>query len=158
MVTFRKIVCPTDFSGPSYAALDDAAELAARFGAELIVVHVTQPIPPVIGVPPFPEHAAFDTSRYEEVIRKNADDRLREVLGRETLRGVKARAVARHGNPAEEIVAAADAEGADLIVIASHGETGWRRFIFGSVTERVLRLAEIPVLVTPTNDPDDAVG
>lgn len=152
MVTFERIVCPTDFSAPSYEALDNAAELAARFGAELLVVHVTQPIPPVVGVPPFPEYAAFDTARYEEIIRQNAEERLRKAMQRDTLRNVNARPVLRHGKPAEEIVAAARDENADLIIIATHGETGWRRFVFGSVTERVLHHAEIPVLVIPGND------
>lgn len=149
MVSFSRILCPTDFSEPSYEALDDAADLARRFDAELLIVHVTQPIPPVIGVPPFPEYAAFDTTRYEQVITDNAKARLQTVLERDTLKAVKTRAILRQGAAAHEIISAARAESADLIVIATHGESGWRRFVFGSVTEKVLRLAECRVLVIP---------
>jgi nucleotide-binding universal stress UspA family protein len=50
------------------------------------------------------------------------------------------------GDPANEIVQAAAEQGADIIVTATHGLTGWRRFIFGSVAEKVIRLAPCPVL------------
>jgi len=53
------------------------------------------------------------------------------------------------GDPAQEICQAAKEKGADLIVIATHGQTGWRRLVFGSVTEKVVRLAPCPVLTIP---------
>ena len=155
MQPFKRILAPTDFSEPSYRAIDDAAALARQTGAELVIVHVTQIVPPIVGVPPFPEYTAFNVGQYEEAIRENAESTLREVTARPALQGVNVRTALRRGNAADEIVAEAKAEGADLIVIATHGVTGWRRYIFGSVTDRVLRLADVPVLVTPTEEPAD---
>jgi nucleotide-binding universal stress UspA family protein len=55
----------------------------------------------------------------------------------------------KEGNAPDEIVKAAEAEEVDLIVIATHGWTGWRRFIFGSVAEKLVRLSTLPVLTIP---------
>jgi nucleotide-binding universal stress UspA family protein len=62
---------------------------------------------------------------------------------------IKARDQVIIGNPSQQIVETAKKESADIIVIATHGMTGWRRFIFGSVAEKVVRLAECPVLTVP---------
>ena len=59
---------------------------------------------------------------------------------------VTLRKVIGHGNPADEIVKEAHGENTDLIVIATHGLAGWRRFIFGSVAEKVIKMAPCPVL------------
>lgn len=56
------------------------------------------------------------------------------------------RTIVGHGDVADEIVRIAETEKADLIVTATHGTTGWRRFVFGSVAEKVVRLAKCPVL------------
>lgn len=59
------------------------------------------------------------------------------------------RTIIFQGNPADQIVEAAESEKADMIVTATHGWTGWRRFIFGSVVEKVVRFALCPVLTVP---------
>jgi nucleotide-binding universal stress UspA family protein len=59
---------------------------------------------------------------------------------------VKVRTMVKLGSAADQIANTAATEKSDLIVIATHGLTGWRRFVFGSVTEKVVRLAECPVL------------
>ena len=61
-------------------------------------------------------------------------------------KGLKARALVIQGDPANQIVRLAEDEKVDIIIIATHGLTGWRKFMFGSVTEKVIRLAKCPVL------------
>ena len=69
-------------------------------------------------------------------------------------RGLPARAAIAHGDAATEIVHIADTEAAEVIVISTHGLTGWRHLVFGSVAEKVVRLARRPVLVIPTSHPE----
>ncbi len=147
MTTFKRILCPTDFSEPARQAIELARDLAQRFGAELRLVHCVEPItlhgPTIdIGAPA----STFDVSGYQELIYEKAAERLRAMgaeLSSEEL------AVSTHlarGKPGDEVPAHALDWGADLVVIATHGESGWRRFLFGSVAEKVVRTAPCPVL------------
>ena len=85
-----------------------------------------------------------DYERYLEAIKVPLGDRKarEELVGK----NVKVRTMAGHGSAAEEIVQIAKAESVDLIVISTHGSTGLEHFVFGSVAEKVVRLAECPVL------------
>lgn len=143
MLPFQSILCPTDFSDPSYEALDRAVEMAAHFKAELCLVHVTQPIPPLL---PTTEFVAFDVVEYEQALRADAEQKLAELVEQRVTPEVTSRFVVKRGDAAEQIVCAAREEGADLIVIATHGLTGWRHFVFGSVAEKVVQLSPCPVL------------
>ena len=78
----------------------------------------------------------------EESAKKSLEEIRREKLPAE----IKARTFVILGRPAHEIVALAEQEMADIIVIASQGESGWQRFVFGSVAEKVVRHAGCPVL------------
>ena len=69
-------------------------------------------------------------------------------------RGLRARTAIAHGDAATEIVQIADTEAAEVIVISTHGLTGWRHLVFGSVAEKVVRLVRRPVLVIPTSHPE----
>lgn len=142
MWPFQKILCPTDFSEPSYEGLQRGVELASHFGAELLVVNVVPVIPPL---PPDPNFA-FEVPEYERALHADAERKLSEIVQQRIPTTVKAQAVVAHGDAADEIVRIAQEEGADLIVIATHGLTGWRHLVFGSVAEKVVRLAQCPVL------------
>jgi nucleotide-binding universal stress UspA family protein len=74
---------------------------------------------------------------------------LNEVAEKRTLPNLNVRKIVLEGNAAEQIVDLARSEKADIIVTATHGLTGWRKFIFGSVAEKVVRLAGCPVLTVP---------
>ena len=144
---FKKILCPTDFSEPSYEALKMANELALQFSAELILIHVVKPIEyiPIVS----PAIGAYVSSSVVDTVAA-ADKVLDEVI-RERISGdVKLHSIVAHGNPAEEIVRIAAKEGVDAIIIATHGLTGWRHLIFGSVAEKVVRLAPCKVLTIKT--------
>ena len=156
MLNMNTILCPTDFSEASAEALDYAAGMAARFGARLCVLHVTQPVQPIPATVPIVDYSGFDTSGYEDIMREHATSELSELLKRPSLANVDVESEVRRGYPTDEILRAAEEMNADLIVIATHGATGWRRYVFGSVTEKVLHQSSCPVLVTPVREPEGA--
>jgi nucleotide-binding universal stress UspA family protein len=126
MMPPKLILSPIDFSNHSEDAVKVAADLASRLGSELCLVHVVPMLPRLPSVSAF-----FHEAEYEQALHNDADQRLRQMaltLGMELLR------IAEQNN-------------ADLIVIATHGITGWHKLAFGSVTEKVLRMANCPVLV-----------
>ncbi len=149
MLPFTKILCPTDFSAPSLRALGAAVELAQTFNAELLLQHVTDPVPtlPESGrVTPRESRVSFDVGAYTQMIHHSASRQLEQICGEHVPQDVRLRPVISSGQPAEQIVALVEEEGADLIVIATHGRTGVSRLIFGSVAEKVVRSAGCPVL------------
>lgn len=144
MLPLKRILWPTDFSGPAGEALGPAAELAEHFGAELLIVHVIDPMP-VVPTPPGP--LAMNVSLYVEERREEAS-RLIDGLKKSRIpEAVKVTPLIVEGPPADEIAHRAKDFGADLIVMATHGETGWRHALFGSIAEHVLRASPCPVLL-----------
>jgi len=141
----QKILCSTDFSEPSYAALKTAEELALHFSADLVIVHVVLPIPTTQVLPTgAPSH--FNIAMYEKQLQESAEQSLDKVIHEKVSDKVRVHPVVTLGQAADRIVETAKDEQIDLIVMATHGRTGWRHFVFGSVAERVLRLAPCPVL------------
>lgn len=155
MLPLKKIICPTDFSEPSLAALETACEFAKHFDAELRVLHIvalSPPFPSDMVVVAAPNYYPSDAERIEEAQRQIANLILRRVPV-----GVRAVPEVKMGYAANEIACVADEEGADLIVIGTHGLSGWRHLLIGSVMEKVVRLARCPVLTVhsqplPKND------
>jgi nucleotide-binding universal stress UspA family protein len=141
MVPWKNIVCPTDFSGGSLEALAYACEFAQHFGSELYVVHVLSTHPETDEW-----KGEADVPGAERVVSSEAAEQLRKLAEPLIAKGLRTHAIIVHGDPAEQIVRVAQDENADVIVIATHGATGWRHLAFGSVTEKVVRLAGCPVL------------
>jgi nucleotide-binding universal stress UspA family protein len=144
MLPFKRILCPTDFSEPAFAALKRAEELARHFEAELIVAHV---IPPLPGPHSFPDPQAafsFDVPLFQQELAIKAEDMLKNLVSHHK---AETRDLVTTGEAAPEILRIAQEEHVDLIVIASHGLSGWRRLVHGSVTEKVMRQARCPVLI-----------
>jgi nucleotide-binding universal stress UspA family protein len=138
----RKILSPVDFSDASNKALATAVDLAKHFRADLFLVHVIPMLPPVSGADFFRE------TEYVRELQRDAEARLRLVLAPILADGVTAESlVAVSNDTAGEILRAAEHQHADMIVIATHGMTGWRPMIFGSIAEKVTKLANCPVLV-----------
>lgn len=157
MLPFQRILAPTDFSEPSLSGLKVAGELARENNAELLLLHVVAPVRSIPSTGP-PVHSGFEMSSVMEELEDGARQSLDEMVKEKTAEGIRARAEVIQGNPADEIASAADKEGADVIVIATHGWTGWRRFVFGSVAEKVVRLASCPVLTIPVPDISSPAG
>jgi nucleotide-binding universal stress UspA family protein len=140
-----KIVCPIDFSAASDHAETEAVDLARALGAEVIFLHVS------VETPPYAE-GIVDVRKVYEAQRKWATERLGERVQAAEAAGVRARTVLVAGVPFDAIVRTAAQEAADMIVMGTHGRSGLNRFLLGSVTERVLRLAPCPVLTVRERD------
>ncbi|HEX7901854.1 MAG TPA: universal stress protein [Planctomycetota bacterium] len=136
-MSFRRILVPVDGSKTSLRVIPAAAAFAALFQAEVAVLSVDVPVPVAVGVEAPPPPTAGDSAR-EEAAR--AVERFRE-------KGVEARALTAVGDPAARILDTAAETGADLIAMATHGWTGLTRWMLGSVTEKVLRHATLPMLI-----------
>lgn len=153
MLPFKRILCPTDFSDPSLQALKVAVELAQNFSATLLLVNIVPPIPvptrPIAGSTLAEPglSPAFDVTSYLMELTGSAKEGLKKLADEHIPQGIPAEISVSSGQPDLEIIKIAKQENADLIVIATHGQRGWRRFLFGSVAEKVVRLAERPVLV-----------
>ena len=144
MLPFKKILAPIDFSEPSYEALAIAEKLALQSSAELCVLHVVPSIP-FVAESPLPP--GFNISLLQLKLEEKAKKSLQDEVEKRVSDQVLLHAMVSTGNPAHEIARIAQDDKSELIVIASHGESGWRHLIHGSVTERVLRLAPCHVLV-----------
>jgi universal stress protein A len=140
---FHKIMCPGDFSPCSREALETAATLARESNAQLVLAHVWEPsqfaVSADFGLSPQVVQALFDTQEAELAKWKT---QAREL-------GVKEIATCmRTGAPWDQIVSAArDDQAIDLIVMGTHGRTGLKHALLGSVAEKVVRHAPCPVLV-----------
>jgi nucleotide-binding universal stress UspA family protein len=145
--TFSKIVAATDFSEDSNLALGFAEELARKFSAEILVLHVDQPLAPVMMTPELgPAMDVGAMSRIGEEQRLLAQRELDRIVGKLRDSGLKVRSLLRVGSPFLEILHTAQGEGADLIVLGTHGRTGLAHVLMGSVAERVVQKAPCPVL------------
>ena len=152
MLPFRRILVTTDFSEISLEALPGAVELASHFKAELLLVHVL-PVdtPTPWDIPPYADFglASLPLPDYETQVRQEVERQLAMVAAKHA-QGVTVRGLVGRGDAAAEIGRMATAEQADLIVLATHGWTGWRHLVFGSVAEKVLREAPCAVLSVRT--------
>lgn len=137
---FRKILVGVDGSEPSLRAVETAGRLASEGGAE---VRLCFAVPPA---PVFVDAAALTLVEFD----RRAEEEARRVLA-EARRTMPAEIPVQeriaHGQPASALLDEARAAGADLVVVGSHGRTGLRRFLLGSVAAQVVAHAEVPVLV-----------
>ena len=149
MLSPKVIVSPIDFSTHSDDALTTAADLASRFGSELCLGHVVPAIPDL----PSPE-TIFVEGKFEQALHADAEKQLGQMAEEFARRGIATKCVLGTANDTGmEILRLAEENHADLIVIATHGMTGWRRIAFGSVAEAVVREATCPVLVLRVRPP-----
>jgi nucleotide-binding universal stress UspA family protein len=145
--TFTKIVAATDFSDDSKLALSFAEELARKFSADLVVLHVDQPLAPVMMTPELgPAMDVGAMGRIAEEQRLLAQRELDKIAGRLRDSGLKVKSMLKVGSPFLEILHTAQNEGADLIVLGTHGRTGLAHVLMGSVAERVVQKSPCPVL------------
>jgi nucleotide-binding universal stress UspA family protein len=143
MVGVRKILVATDFSVHGHAAVEMACDMARRYQVPLEILHVVQ-IPnlqlPDGFIPASPTRVAeiFEWVSVELEAERHHAERS----------GVRTATRTEEGDPASEIVRRASEGDFDLVVIGTHGRTGIRRALLGSIAERVVRLAPCPVLTT----------
>ena len=140
MLSWLKILCAVDLSDGSRDALELAVDLAKRIDAELTLVHVFEKPPPVVGLP-LPADLYDRTSR--EVEEELAAWRARA----EQRTGMRIGTVLARGDATEEVLRIADDGKYDLVVTGTHGRSGLKRAIMGSVADKIVRRAPCPVLV-----------
>jgi nucleotide-binding universal stress UspA family protein len=137
----RAILHPTDFSSASRPAFDAALDVARRSRAPLVVLHVLNPMLPVV-TPASPP--TYETLRASQ--REWADRQMQRLVRRARGGGVRATAVVMEGQEADLIARVARARHVGQIVMGTRGRTGLARMLLGSVAARVLAIAPCPVL------------
>ena len=142
----RTILVPVDFSDCSLAGLTYAVRFAKEFGARIIVLHVADlgPVMMTSGC------GDYDSPTYVEAAHRRCGNQMQAFLKRVDFDGVPVDTSAVAGFCPAAIYEAAAKEGADLIIISTHGRTGLRRALIGSVAEGTVRNAACPVLVVPS--------
>jgi nucleotide-binding universal stress UspA family protein len=141
----KKIIVPIDFSEHSEYALEAAAILAQKFNAEIFALHMLEISDAVLTYnPDEKESKAF-------YLYKLAEQKFKEFLDKDYLKGVKINPVVKHFKVFSEVNEVAKEINAELIVIGSHGSSGVKEFLVGSNTEKVVRYADVPVLIVKHN-------
>jgi nucleotide-binding universal stress UspA family protein len=140
-----RILCPTDFSEASDHAIDLAVVLAEAYGARIAAIHVAGAavVPLEFGLPSggAPGDLEIDALRAKTEARLSAASRVGVGVGVDVF--------VETGSATDRILGRAGALPADMIVMGTHGSSGFKRLVLGSVTERVLRQARCPVLTVP---------
>lgn len=149
----QKIVVGTDFNQLAAAALRFAGGIAGRAGAELIVVYADTFDPPAEFTAAQVPHFAVSIERS----RKKAREQLEAHVAEQIAEGVVWKAVVADGLPATSLSSIATAEGADFIILGTHGRGGLERLVIGSVAEAVMREAPVPVLTVRSTELPAAV-
>lgn len=142
----RRIVVPTDFSACADHARDVAVSLARDVGARVTLLHVVEPI--VAG----DLYGVSEAGWLDEEHRRSAKKRIAESAERLHKRGVRCQALVRDGSAAATIVETAGTAAGALIVMGTHGRSGFSRLLIGSVAEQVVRSAGCPVLTVRDSD------
>lgn len=145
MAVFQKILCPVDFSATSGHAFVYAAAIAQQFSAELILLHVIEEVPlftAYSGAPVVDTSAEMEKFARAEMARLAASATSAAKIRTEIVRGKSHTAILQF----------AAANHVDLMVIGKHGRSQLDYFLFGSVTERVIRRAACPVMVVQSPD------
>lgn len=142
MYSHKRALVALDGSPSSEAVLRFLLEIAGPLDMTVLLVRVLEPVPPVV----------IEGSRHMvledlEGRRRDAEEYLAPIAAALRAQGVETTWEVRRGHPAEEIIAAAREQHADLIAMATHGRTGLGRLLFGSVAEVVLRHAPVPVFM-----------
>lgn len=143
MVRVERILCAVDFSDFSRDALQHGVRLATWYSAQLTVLHVYQPVGAVRGLPgevflppAAPDEIVDEVRRFCAPVLASSEQQRVEISVRE-------------GSAAREIMHEAERLPADLLILGTHGRSGFERLFLGSVTEKVLRGTRVPVLIIP---------
>ncbi len=137
----KKIIVPIDFSDYSEYALQTAAKLAKQYDSEILVLHMLEMSDVTLTAS---EGLQYEKARF---FIRLSEERFKAFLDKDYLKGVKVTAIIKHFKVFSEVNDVAKTHNADLIIMGSHGTSGFIGYFVGSNTERVVRSADIPVLV-----------
>ena len=144
--TVEKLLVPVDFSDPSVTSVKYAARLARDLSAEVILLYVVEPMMYPSGMG---EVVDLDYISLENELEENGRMTLQKFIEEQLSDTKNPRYVIRKGNAHKEIVNAADDEGCSMVIIATHGYSGFKHLMLGSVAEKVVRTSSVPVLTLP---------
>ncbi len=148
----KKILLPVDFSASTKPALQMAADLALHFHAELHLVHV---------IPFFPNTTLPDyvpEEKFHQQAMAHAEHHLDKYKTLLVAKGVKATSSVEIGNDITgSIMEVLEHEKIDMVVISTHGLSGWHPLVFGSIAEKILKLVQCPVLLLHSTQHKEAV-
>ncbi|MDY6818941.1 MAG: universal stress protein [Halobacteriales archaeon] len=142
---YDQILVPTDGSDGTSRAVDQAVDLAATFDATLHTIYVVDnaSLPPDVSA-----------GSILEALERTGEEATDSVVTMAESAGVDVKSEVLHGTPYRTIVEYAEEADIDLIVMGTHGRSGLGRYLLGSVTEKVVRIAEVPVLTVRMTDDD----
>ena len=150
---FKKILVPLDGSELAEVALEHAKELARCTGAELELLRVAQ-----LYLPNYYFEAPIDADELIQRDRAQAKDYIEALAEKVRGENFKVSSFVGHGAVADVIVDYAESTNADIIVMSTHGRTGMQRWLLGSVADRVLHGAKIPILLVRASEHPAAQG
>jgi nucleotide-binding universal stress UspA family protein len=137
---FENVLVPTDGSKPARKAVQTGIELATEQGATVHGLYVVEPT------------YATEPGEVTETLKRRGERIVSDIAEEAEVQGVPAVTEVQLGTPHEILLDYADANDIDLIVMGTHGRTGLGRYLLGSVTQKAVRLAEVPVLTVQAPD------
>lgn len=142
-----KILVPADFSSCSLEGLRYAIQFAKKFAAKITVLHVLD-----LGYSrPMDIHATYDLTRHARAARKDGKEQMRKFVRLVKFGPVRFDTALVIGTPVEQISDFALAQDVDLIITATHGLTGFKHILIGSIAEHLVRQSRVPILVVPSH-------
>ena len=141
---FSKILYATDYSKASARALDEAIALTKQNRAELLVLHVIDPVPPYVAGDDIGGAELY--MKLEVTAQQDAETSMNKLIEKLRKLKVNAKSLLLRGTASEQIVKTAKNRRANLIVIGTHGRTGLSKLLMGSVANKVVSTAHCPVL------------
>ena len=138
---FERILIPTDGSESARIAEETGIELAREHGAAVHGLFVVEPFPVT----------DTGTGHVIETVRGEGKRAVTRVTDRAESEGLEAVSDVRDGTPHEGILEYVEANDVDLVVMGTHGKTGLDKYLLGSVSQKVVQLADVPVLTVPTS-------
>jgi nucleotide-binding universal stress UspA family protein len=137
---YHNVLVPTDGSEAADRAVTRALELAEAFDATVHALYVVEPL----------QTTEFDAGNVYDMLRAEGERATEAIAERGREAGLPVETAVEVGVPHRTILEYADEHGVDLVVMGTHGRTGLNRYLLGSVTEKVVRLSDVPVLTVRT--------
>jgi universal stress protein A len=144
-IQLKKILAPLDFSACSLAGLEFAVRFASHWDAQLVLFHAV----PIHAFVPYGDYGGRELPDITGYAQDVAKQEMKELISRLRTRGIKIEAAVELGSEAQEICDYARQHDVDLIITSTHGSTGLKHVLIGSIAEHIVRYAHCPVLVVP---------